>query len=161
MTASETRKAGRLLLGYFLAFFGAVLAANAVFVYLALRSFSGVETENAYERGLRYNETLRRASKEAALGWILDAALAKAPKGKAAITVQVRDLNGEGVDGLKVTVRFVRPVKAGYDRAVALAPEGGGVYAARVALPFAGQWDARILATGERGETRAVKRFIL
>ena len=53
---------GRKALWVLLGFFGVILAVNATFVYLAVSSFSGLETDNAYVKGLNYNTTLSRAA---------------------------------------------------------------------------------------------------
>lgn len=161
MSSPESRKAGRRVLAYILAFFGVVIVANGIFIYAALKSWSGLETKDAYERGLAYNETLRAAEEQIAQGWTLDLSVEKASPGEGAVSALLRDASGVGIDGLAVTVRFVRPVAEGYDRTVALAPVGEGRYRADVALPMAGQWDARVLATGERGRLQAVKRLRL
>ena len=47
-----------VLAGLF-AFFGVMLAANGVFVYVATTTFSGLSTDDAYRKGLSYNETIR------------------------------------------------------------------------------------------------------
>ena len=60
---------GRKVLWMLLGFFGVMMAVNGIFVYLALSSFSGLETVNAYVKGLDYNATLRRGAAQKALGW--------------------------------------------------------------------------------------------
>ena len=47
----------------------------------------------------------------------------------------------------------LRPVHEGFDRTVALTPRGGGRYGAEIALPFKGQWVARVRATARDGST--------
>ena len=47
-----------------LGFFGVIFAANLVFVFVSLETFSGIETENAYEVGRNYNETAPLDGKE-------------------------------------------------------------------------------------------------
>ena len=42
----------------FVAFFGVVLAANAAMVVIALASWPGLETQQAYQRGLAYDDAL-------------------------------------------------------------------------------------------------------
>ena len=46
---------GRHVLYMILGFFGVVLLANVVFVYLAMDTFTGLATEGAYVKGLSYN----------------------------------------------------------------------------------------------------------
>ncbi|MEX0814747.1 MAG: FixH family protein, partial [Dongiaceae bacterium] len=46
-----------------------MLAVNAALVYLALDSFSGLETEGAYRRGVAYDATLAAARAQGEMGW--------------------------------------------------------------------------------------------
>lgn len=48
----------------FITFFGVIFAVNIIFVVNALNSHTGVITQNAYEKGLKYNQAIKK-SKEA------------------------------------------------------------------------------------------------
>src|SRR4028119_1468477 len=52
---------GRMVLYYFIAFFGVVFAMNFFMVRVAISSFSGVETESAYKAGLSFKNDLAAA----------------------------------------------------------------------------------------------------
>lgn len=147
---------GRHVLAMMLGFFGIVTVVNAVFIYLAVSSFTGIETENAYVEGLAYNETLGAAEAQKALGWrvVLD----HRPVGRdlREISVAFRDRSGRPIEGLTVVAELRRPTHEGADRNVALAPLGGGRYGVELDLPLDGQWDARVEATARGGE-----RYIL
>ena len=45
------------------------IAVNGVFTYFALESFGGLETEQAYLKGLDYNRTLEAAAAQRERGW--------------------------------------------------------------------------------------------
>ena len=62
----------------FVAFFGVVLLANGTMIGLAFATWTGLETEGAYQKGLAYNRVLDRARAQAALGWRVDLAFAQA-----------------------------------------------------------------------------------
>ena len=74
MTRSDgfTLKGWHVLAGM-IAFFAIVLAMDAATIVFAYRSFPGESTRNPYEAGLAYNATLARRSREAALGWRVEA----------------------------------------------------------------------------------------
>jgi nitrogen fixation protein FixH len=63
---------GRHVLIGLVAFFGAMLIANGMFIYLAVATFSGSDTSDAYRKGLNYNETLEEAQRQAERGWLAE-----------------------------------------------------------------------------------------
>lgn len=121
--------------------FAVVFAANAVMVTFAMRSWTGLETEDAYRKGLSYNRTLQAVRQEAALGWTGSAAFDGAD-----IVVALRDREGAPVTAASVRADFVRPTAEGHDFSVSLTERGGGRYAASVLLPMPGVWDVRAVA---------------
>ena len=58
------RVTGRMVLFSFIGFFAVVASVNAFMITSAVRTFSGVETENAYKAGLAFNESLAAAGAE-------------------------------------------------------------------------------------------------
>lgn len=150
------RSDGRKVLYALLAFFGAIVAVNGVFVYLALASWNGLTSRNAYQEGLAYNRTIERIRAQAELGWQLDIDYRA---GRAAVAVLDRD--GRPLDGLRVRVQFMRPTAEGNDLTVGLDAAGGGRYAAAAELPLPGQWDMVVDAEGAPGTFRAVKRILV
>ncbi|MFQ5774363.1 MAG: FixH family protein [Kiloniellaceae bacterium] len=148
----ERTLTGRHVLIAVLAFFGVVIAANAVFVVLALDTWTGLSTENAYQRGLAYNETLRAAAAQRALGWRADLSVRATGAGRDRLEVAFTDRRGAPIESLAVTVRLRRPTHEGFDRDVALARAGPGRYAADLELPLRGQWDVRLSARSRYGK---------
>lgn len=150
----------------FIAAFGVVIAVNGVMIKLAVDSFSGVDTENPYERGLAYNDTLAAVRAQEALGWRVefDAAPARgeaAPGRRVAVEARFLDREGRALAGLAVRVLLVRPAAQGHDVELALVARGGGRYAAQTALPLAGQWDLRIVAEGDDARWQSSRRILV
>ena len=147
---------GRHVLAMAIGFLAVVVAVNAIFVVLALSTWSGLSTANAYREGLAYNETLRAAAAQQESGWRLAVDAALRPGNVAALEVAVRDRDDAPVDGLVVAVEFRRPTHQGIDRRAVLDHRGGGRYTGAVALPAAGQWDLVVVATS--GTERRFRR---
>ena len=145
----------------FVGFFGLVLAANVVMIWLAVSTWNGLETENAYQKGLAFNQKLEAARAQAALGWTVDLELDPAGPEPAAVEVQVQDRFGSFITDADVRVRLVRPTHAGHDVTTALAHQTGGTYAALVDLPLAGQWDVETLVVSPRGSWRHTERVFV
>jgi nitrogen fixation protein FixH len=153
----------------FVAAFAVVIAVNGVMIKLALDSFSGLDTEHPYERGLGYNDTLAAARAQEEMGWqvAFDAvpAGAAAPEGHP-VTLEARflDRDGNALTGLEVRALLQRPAVKGHDVELPLAERGGGRYVAHTDLPLPGQWDLRIVATsvgGDGASWQASRRILL
>ncbi|HEY5598161.1 MAG TPA: FixH family protein [Kiloniellales bacterium] len=147
---------GRHVLIAVLAFFGLVIAVNAVFIVLALGSWSGLSTDDAYRRGLAYNETLSQADAQRALGWQARLTLEPLADGQARLSAAFADSAGTPLVDLAVSGELRRPTSAAADRPVTLSARGPGLYAVDLALPLRGQWDASL-----RAESRDGKMFVV
>ena len=147
-----TELTGRHVLIMVLAFFGLVIAANVVFIVLAWQSWSGLSTDDAYRRGLAYNETLRQAEAQRALGWQVRAELVPLADGGARLSVVFTGSNDTPVERLDITGQLRRPSREGADRPVVLTGQGSGRYGTDVDLPFSGQWDLHLRATSPDGK---------
>lgn len=138
---------GRHVLYAVLAFFAVVLAANGTFIFLALSTWTGLSTENAYQRGIDYNEVLDAAARQRALGWT--GALKFDGRGR--LSLIVADRQGKPVDKLTVRADIRRPTNENFDRAVTLARSGAGTYSVELELPLRGQWDVRAIGEAQDG----------
>ena len=156
-------RSGRWIPGVFVAGFLVMLAANAALVYFALDSFSGLETEGAYRRGVTYDATLAAAHAQGEMGWrvALDAAPLPAADGgpgrTLALAATFADRAGWPLGDLSVRALLVRPTHAGRDLEVTLPHLGAGRYGAQVHLPLPGQWELRLVA-GRGAETWQTSR---
>lgn len=143
---ANIRITGRHVLAGFLAFFGLIFAANAVFVYFALNSWTGLETAKHYQEGLAYNRILAADDSQAALGWRARVDVENAADGRVRVVLYLEDKRGTPLEGAVVRSEIIRPTHEGYDLSARLLPLGNGRYGAEIALPLAGQWDVRVAA---------------
>ncbi len=122
-------------------------AVNAVFVYLAIHSHTGLVTEQAYEKGLVFNQTLAKAEAMQALGWNFSVELTS----EDILLVRLVDRSGNPIQKAQVKGRMIRPVKSGYDYEVSLAEQtkGGasGIYQVLLRPPLRGAWTVHLVAT--------------
>jgi nitrogen fixation protein FixH len=135
----------------FVGVFAVVLAVNLVFMFSAVHTFSGLSTEQAYDKGLKYNQEIAHAKQQQMLGWTVSTEVrANEPNGTALhnadIVVTFLDKDGHPVTGLAAKADFIRPTSEGHDSSAALAEQGQGRYMVAVALPFGGQWDLTVTA---------------
>lgn len=148
---------GRHVLVMLLLFFGVIIAVNGVFIYYAETTWRGLESDRAYEDGIAYNRTLEEAASQKALGWQVALDLTAED-----ITLRLRDRNGAPLAGLAPTATLARPADVAYDRRVTLTERGNGLYGARIALPFRGQWLVTVeMATPSGSPYRVEERFVV
>ena len=134
----------------FIAGFLVVIAVNGALIFFAEDTFSGLETENAYQQGLDYNKTLAAEAAQERLGWRYQAMISDEADGRRTLQVQLTDREGRPLDGVKLEAFLVRPSNGGMDVSLSPQPKGDGRYAADFTLPAPGQWDLRLVA--QRGD---------
>jgi len=128
----------------FVGFFAVMFVANGTMLYYAVTTFTGVETNNAYRRGLQYNKKLEAAAVQRALGWTAALEVEQRPPLAARITLDLSDRDARALNGADVAVTFVRPTHEGSDFTSTLTALGSGRYRLDASFPLPGQWDVRL-----------------
>lgn len=126
---------------FIVGFFAVVITANVTMAYLALDTFSGLETEDAYRKGRDYNETLQAAKRQEALGWKEEISLIKNGEGANAshhITLTLRGAEAE--TDLKVTLLVRRPATDVDDQLIALVETTPATFEGVVKSLAVGRW---------------------
>lgn len=158
---TEPKKRSRIPLIFF-AFFGVVLFANIILIYIALSSWTGLETKNHYLKGLDYNETLADIEAQDALGWVVVTALSPADGvGHFAVELEAKDNAGTPVEGATVSIRFERPTHHGVDVVAELIETAPGRYTGEVTLAKPGQWNLRRLIWQGEETHQTIERVFL
>ena len=145
----------------FVVFFAVILIPNGILVYAALQSWTGVESEQHYIRGLKYNETLDDVAQQEARGWRAGLSVQSRNRDTVDVRLTLTDRQKNPISGARATVRFVRPTHEGHDFELTLQDFGGGRYQGAAALPMAGQWDVRVTAAHRAGTYRLTQRVVL
>ncbi|MBT5943195.1 MAG: FixH family protein [Rhodospirillaceae bacterium] len=135
---------GRTVLLGFIAFFGVVFLVNGIFFWFASDSWTGLSTEDAYRKGIAFNDELARADAQRLLGWTAETGYASDMPGTGRLTFALRTEDGQPVRDRIVTATFKRPVAEGIDFSATLNSDESGRYVADITPPAPGQWDVRI-----------------
>jgi len=143
-----------------LAFLLTVLAANAVFIYLAFKSPPNLVVEDFYERGERYEETHKRIEKEKEMGWngVIMAPAQTRVNQLQTYEVLLQGKNSIALDLDSVTLNAYRPSDARADFSVDMVKTGLSMYAADVSFSLPGIWDVIIVAQQGEQEFLVTKR---
>lgn len=134
---------GRTILFWLLGFFAIVFAANIVFVWFAVDSWTGLAAEESYRRGVDYNQVLDRATRQDALGWTVESEFVQTGANSGALSLRLFDSNGLAITDRRVKATLRRPVVEGLDFEVVLPMTTSRHYLTQIVLPFPGQWDVR------------------
>ncbi len=133
----------------FVAGFAIVIAVNAVMVWFAVGSFSGLYTDRAREIGLHYNQVIAEQRARDALGWKVSTNW-RADVGR--IELSIAGPDGQPLSGAHLRIELVRPAEKRPPLPVAMDAVGIGEFAGYVDLPERGNWDLDIVI--ERGGER-------
>jgi nitrogen fixation protein FixH len=151
--SSGPRPSDRFIPLYIVAFFVAQAVAFSWFYHIATSTYTGVVTENAYEKGLKYNDVIAETEREAKLGWHAD--ISKADGGLRAV---LKDKDGQPLTGAKVRLWLVRPVQDGIDQHLNMTETAPGTYfVAATARP--GLWDTELRAERQGVAWQTSKRL--
>lgn len=141
---------------------GVAMAVNGLMAYFATSTFTGLSTEDAYARGVTYNQTLDAARQQGNLKWKVTAQFIPAANGHAGeVAFTYLDKDGMPIKGLDVQALIDRPNVTGTEQRLTLAEKGNGVYAAKISLPQAGQWDFDVLAFAPDTTYQLQRRFVV
>ncbi|WP_417449235.1 FixH family protein [Kordiimonas sp.] len=151
------RKSDRLIPWYIVAFFVVVAILDGIFVYIATSTHTGVVTDQAYDKGLAYNETVAAAEAQNALGWQGEITL----HDKAELSFVLRDAEGSTLNGATVKAVFTRPTQDGMDFNVDMVAGADGVYTAAINLPALGLWDVRVFALEGEHDFQVHRRLVV
>lgn len=135
---------GRHVLFGLIAFFAIVFIADAYLIYKAVSTFGGLETDDAYRKGLAYNDRIAAADTQAKAGWRDQLEYLAQTK---RLRIALLDRDGAGVSGLTITASIGRPATNRFDRELSFVQTGHGTYEAAVPTIESGWWTVGMLAT--------------
>lgn len=161
MTDTQTAETGmtkrdRWIPWYIVGFFAIIFVMDGIFVYLATNTHTGVVTEQAYLKGLNYNETVAAAEAQSRLGWT--GTVDYADNGEFTYTLTAQ---GQPLSGADIVAEFTRPTHNGVDFTVPLLESDTGAYRAAVDFPLDGVWDVRVYVTWNQQQYQQADRLIV
>jgi nitrogen fixation protein FixH len=162
MTASTFRLTGRHVLAIIIAFFLSIIAANAIFITLAIKSFPGEQEKKSYLQGLAFNDRITERNAQASLGWTAEISDKRNESGDSVVTLIFTAAPGAPVSGLKIVGLMARPADDESDHALRFDETEPGRYIAVIDGAEPGAWRLQAVATNESGDKFALeKRLIL
>lgn len=157
---NDRRPIDRWIPWMFVGFFVLLIVVLGDFVRIALARFEGVVSDNAYEQGLAYDQSIAEGVRMNKLGWHFALRLSPSGEGRTTIALTILDGKGAPVDPENVYARFKRPTVGGLDQNLQL-HQAGTTYEGIVTLPARGVWDVGILAHKHGADIQYHQRVIL
>lgn len=138
--AQATRRSGMRgihVLAIFVGFFLTVFVVDGYFIYQAVTTFGGIETPDAYKKGVAYNASIAEDEQQSLLGWQDAIEIVGTSRH---LRVSLRDRNDQGVAGKRLVATIGRPATDRFDTTVELAEISAGVYEAALPVDADGTW---------------------
>lgn len=154
-----TKKKSKIHYSFFI-FFAVIFTVNCFYIYISKKTWSGLATEDSYQKGLNYNDTLKKVAKQKELGWHINTTFKPISEARGVVYVEIKDANSQPIVDADVDIEFVRPTKEGVDFVQKISFENA-VYKAEVKFPLKGQWDFRVTAIRGQNSFQEVKRHII
>ncbi len=155
------RPSDRFIPWYFVAFFVVLTIILGVFTAVAVRHYSGVVVEHAYEDGVAYNKILQVTTAQRALGWKEELEVTPLQKTTVRAVFTLHDAAGRRIDKAQAKIVFRRPTSNGLDRTAELTQEADGRYQAVLELPVHGVWDAYVAALADGHHYQTMRRVVI
>ena len=130
----------------FVLFFLVLFAVTGNFVRLALTTFPGLVTSNAYERGLAYDDVLEAEAAQARQGWQMDILPPTFSGADQIAAITLTDRDGAPLSGGRVIMMGERMTRYAQQVRTELVDVGQGRYEAPVEFPISGRWFISVLA---------------
>lgn len=136
--------------GWFFVFFAIVFTMNGIMFYFADTTWNGLSTEDAYEKGLAYNQTLEQAKYQKLQGWKHNIAYTKNDDNTINVEVTTYSIRRFKLpkDAISEIIIY-RPTQAGIDQSINLkkTSKDGHFEAKNISLPEQGLWEIKVKTT--------------
>ncbi|MCP4935465.1 MAG: FixH family protein [bacterium] len=138
---------GKHVLFLFVLFFGIIFVVNARLIYLSQSSWTGLETYDAYRKGLKYNQQLSVSEAQNTRGWTMTLVQKTGSNGQLVLTATPKNKVGDLLSGLALAVELKRPTHEGIDKTFPLKEAKLGVYTGQIKKISLGKWYLFVTAT--------------
>ncbi|MCK5041726.1 MAG: FixH family protein [Sphingomonadales bacterium] len=135
--------------------FGVMFIVNGIFVWFALNTHTGSQTENAYDKGMNYNQVLERARAQELLGWGIGVEVENN-----IIQISLFDDVGSLIKDADVEMFLFDPRSAANDQFLTIENASSGQFFAEYSNEATGQWELR-LKVNKEGDVAEFRRKLV
>ncbi|HRJ67192.1 MAG TPA: FixH family protein [Alphaproteobacteria bacterium] len=153
--ATGPRPSDKWIPWYIVLFFVGITCVLGTFTWIALSTHTGTVTDDAYKKGLAYNETIHQADAQKAWGYA--PSLARAGND---VVFTLKDAAGLPVQVTAAAIWFFRPADARGDVRGDMTADAAGALRYDAKALARGLWEVRVLATTPKGAYQYSKRMV-
>lgn len=135
---------GKAVAGWLAGFFVIVIAMNAYFIAVSVKTFRGEDEQKPYLQGVAYNDTLARRAAQQALGLSATIGAVRQADGKLRIDLRIRQADGSAVAGLALSGELRHPSDETRDKPLRLDQMEPGRYVGLLSGVGTGMWDISV-----------------
>ncbi|MCE3255810.1 MAG: fixH [Rickettsiaceae bacterium] len=147
---------------FFAIFFSTFIIVDIIYITIAEKTWRGVYTEDGYQKGLKYNQSIEAVKNQENLGWDLQIKYQPTKNKAGTLQVDLLDKNHERITDAIVTAKIRRPVQEGADFSLPLKFDPAtSSYKSAIEFPLIGQWDLEIIAKKNGDIYQQVKRIVV
>lgn len=150
---------GKKALFWFIGFFLVIFLVNGIMTYIALGTWGGLDTTDAYRKGLHYNENIAAAEAQHKSGWKIHLSHSPLTIQQDRIDVMITHPK-QDLPPARVSVQISRAVTNAYDQELILTKAEDNLYTGPITLPEAGQWNLQVLVKRAEGPIYQLKEKI-
>jgi nitrogen fixation protein FixH len=146
----------------FAAFFSTFIIVDIAYITVAQKTWRGLATEDGYQKGLKYNDTIEAVKTQKQLGWKLQINYQFEKTKTGILQVKLSDKNHQEIQDATITANMKRPVQEGKDFSVDLKFDTKTQsYNYAIEFPMIGQWDVEIIAQRNDDVYQDIKRLVV
>lgn len=145
---------GRHVIIILLSVFGVVFAVNGLFAYYAVSGFPGVETKDAYRKGLAFNQQIEKAEALKSLGWTVLVTHDK----PSTLRLRFQERDGVPLNVSDVSATLFHPTTATQDKALKFNALSTGLMLTSLDPADKGKRELRITALAPDGRSIEFRR---
>lgn len=130
-----------------------------IFIGIASKTYSGLFTENYFQKGIEQNKTKNQQVYKKSTNWN---ATITFDKHHNYLAFKLSDHNKQPISNAIVNAKLIRPVTAKFDFIINLKEsKQPGSYESQITFPLPGQWDIRVKANFNNHEFIMTKRVLI
>lgn len=117
-------------------------------------------TDDSYQKGIHYNDTISQVKKQRDLGWKMQIKYNRLDEKNGALDVKLSDKNSLPIPDANIYANLKRPTQEGFDFKVPLIFLNNS-YQAKISFPLKGQWDVEVVVAKGEDTFQEVKRYVI
>lgn len=146
---------------FFVVFFAVFIMVDISYIFISSKTYRGVVSKDAYEKGIDHNQILQLVDQQKKLGWKVEIEFTNLGNSKGILKVMAIDKDQRNLNSAKIHAIIRRPTQEGIDFEVDLKNVENGWFEAVIDFPKKGQWEFEIIIKNSSEILQVVKKYVI